>query len=161
MKRYFVISILVISLFFVWNCISFKGSYLLPSENKVESIHLCKKVDDSGDLIKPLDIRLEFTSKDDHVICLIRLKDIATKIDLRWKWYSPDKKLVRDTGNIIVSRGDRYLAAATAYDMFQLSPENIVEGQWTVVIFMNDKFIGKKLFQVFPLSSKLEIYHLI
>ncbi len=119
---------------FFWNCISFKIGSFLSSENQVESIHLCKKIDDSGDLLKPLDIQSEFTFKDDHVICLIRLKDIATKIDLRWKWYSPDKKLVRDTGNVIVSQGDRYLAAATAYDRLQLNPENIAEGKWTVVI---------------------------
>lgn len=155
MKKYLAISVLVISLIFFWSCISFKVGYLLPSENQVESIHLCKKIDDSGDLLKALDIKSEFTFKDDRVICFIRLKDIATKIDLRWKWYSPDKKLVRDTGNVIVSQGDRYLAAATAYDRFQLNPENIAEGQWTVVIFMNDKFIGKKLFQIFPSSPQL------
>lgn len=155
MKKYLAISVLVISLIFFWSCISFKVGYLLPSENQVESIHLCKKIDDSGDLLKPLDIQSEFTFKDDRVICFIRLKDIATRIDLRWKWYSPDKKLVRDTGNVIVSQGDRYLAAATAYDRFQLNPENIAEGQWIVVIFMNDKFIGKKLFQIFPSSSQL------
>lgn len=155
MKKYLAISVLVILLSFFWSCISFKVGYLLPSENQVESIHLCKKIDDSGDLLKPLDIQSEFTFKDDRVICFIRLKDIATRIDLRWKWYSPDKKLVRDTGNVIVSQGDRYLAAATAYDRFQLNPENIAEGQWIVVIFMNDKFIGKKLFQIFPSSSQL------
>jgi hypothetical protein len=155
MKKYLVISVLVISLSFFWNCISFKVGYLLPSENQVESIHLCKKIDESGDLLKPLDSQSEFTFKDNRVICFIRLKDIATRIDLRWKWYSPDKKLVRDTGNIIVSQGDRYLAAATAYDMFQLNPENIFEGEWTVVIFMNDKFIGKKLFQIFRSSPNL------
>jgi hypothetical protein len=155
MKKYLAISVLVILLSFFWNCISFKVGYLLPSENQVESIHLCKKIDDSGDLLKPLDIQSEFDSKDDRVICFIRLKDIATKIDLRWKWYSPDKKLVRDTGNVIVSQGDRYLAAATAYDRLQLNPENIAEGQWTVVIFMNDKFIGKKIFQIPPSSPQL------
>lgn len=154
MKRYFVVSILVISLISFWSCISFKSGSLFPSENQLESIHLCKKIDDSGDLLEPLDIQSEFSFKDDHVICFIRLKDIATKIRLRWKWYSPDRKLVRDTGNIIISQGDRYLAAATAYDRFRLSPENVAEGQWTVVIFMNDKFIGKKLFQV-PPSPKL------
>ena len=84
-----------------------------------------------------------------------RLKDIAAKIQLRWKWYSPDKKLVRDTGNIIVSHGERYIEAATAYDMFKLNPEDIVEGQWIVVIFMNDKFIGRKMFQVFPSSLQV------
>lgn len=150
MKRYFVIYILTTSLIFFWSCISFKSVSLFPSGNQVESIHLCKKIDDSGDLLKPLDIQSEFTFKDDRVICFIRLKDIATKIDLRWKWYSPDNKLVRDTENVIVSQGDRYLAAATACDRFQLNPENIAEGQWTVVIFMNDKFIGKKLFQISP-----------
>ncbi len=155
MKKYLAISVLVILLSFFWNCISFKSGSLFPSKNQVESIHLCKKIDDSGGLLKPLDIRSEFTFKDDRVICFIRLKDIATKIDLRWKWYSPDKKLVRDAGNVIVSQGDRYLAAATAYDRLQLNPENIAEGQWTVVIFMNDKFIGKKLFQIFPSSPQL------
>ena len=155
MKRYFVILISAISIIFSWSCISFKTGYLLPSENQVESIQLCKKIDDSGDLLKPLDIQSEFTSEDDRVICFIKLKEIATKIDLRWKWYSPDNKLVRDTGNIIVSQGDRYLEAATAYDMFQLNPENIAEGQWTVVIFINDKFIGKKLFQILSSSPQL------
>lgn len=155
MKKYLAISALVISLSFFWNCISFKVGYLFPSGNQVESIHLCKKMDDSSDLLKPLDIQSDFTFKDDRVICFIRLKDIGTKIDLRWKWYSPDKKLVRDTGNILVSQGDRYLAVATAYDRLQLNPENIAEGQWTVVIFMNDKFIGKKLFQIFPSSPQL------
>ncbi len=155
MKRYFVISVLVISLNFFWSCISFKSESLFPSENQVDSIHLCKKIDDSGGLLKPLDIQSEFTSKDDRVICFIRLREIATRIDLRWKWYSPDKKLVRDTGNVIVSQGERYLEAATAYDMFQLNPENISKGQWTVVIFMNNKFIGKKLFQFFPSFPQL------
>jgi len=155
MKRYFVIFVLVISLSSFWSCISFKIGSLLPSENQVEFIHLCKKIDDSGDLLKPLDIQSEFTSKDEHVICFIRIKNIATKIQLRWKWYSPDKKLVRDTGNIIVSQDERYIEAATAYDMFKLNPEEIVEGQWTVVIFMNDKFIGRKMFQVFPSSLQL------
>ncbi len=155
MKRYLVIFILVIPLIFFWNCISFKAGYIFPSDNQVESIYLCKKIDDSGDLLKPLDIQSEFTVKDDRVICFLRLKDIGTRIDLRWKWYSPDKKLIRDTGNIIVSQGDRYLAAATAYDRLQLNLENTPEGQWTVVIFMNDKFIGKKLFQVLPPSLQL------
>jgi len=35
------------------------------------------------------------------------------------------------------------------------TPENIAEGQWTVIIFMNDKFIGKKLFQISPPSPTL------
>jgi len=148
MKRYFAISALVISLIFFWSCISFKISSILPTENQVESIHLCKNIDDSGDLLKPLDIQYKFTSKDDNVICFIRLKDIATRIHLRWKWYSPDKKMGRDTGNVIVNNEEKYLEVVTAYDMFKLNSEDNIEGQWTVVVFMNNKFIGRKMFQV-------------
>jgi hypothetical protein len=152
MKRYLVITVLIISLTLFWNCISFKTGYLLSAENQVESIHLCNKIDDNGDLLKPLDIKSEFTLDDGSVICFIRLKDIATRIYLRWKWYSPDKKLARDTGNIIVNQRESHLEAATAYDMFQLSPEDILEGQWTVVVLMNDKFVGKKLLQIYPVN---------
>lgn len=148
MKRYFAISGLVISLIFFWSCISFKISSLLPTENQVESIHLCKNIDDSGDLLKPVDIQSEFTSKDDNIICLIRLIDIATKIQLRWKWYSPSEKLIRDTGYIIVNQEEKYLEVVTAYDMFKLNLGHNIEGQWTVVVFMNNKFIGRKMFQV-------------
>ena len=120
----------------------------MPTEDQVEFIYLCKRIDDSGDLLKPLDIQSKFTSKDDHVICFIRLKEIATKIQIRWKWYSPEKKMVRDTGNVVASNDEKYLEAVTAYDMFKINPEDKIGGQWTVVVFINDKFVGRKTFQV-------------
>jgi len=148
MKRYLPILFLVISLGSLWSCISFKINPLLPSESQVEYIHLCKRIDDRGDLLKPLDIKSEFTFEDENIICFIRLKEIATKIHIRWKWYSPDKKMIRDTGNVIVNNGEKYLEVVTAYDMFKLNPEDNIEGQWTVVVFINNKFIGRKMFQV-------------
>lgn len=146
MKNYIKFLILAIFLNHTWNCISFKKEYLPPPDNRTEAIHLCRGIDDSGELLKPLDIQSEFTSKDEHIICFIQLKDIATKLSLRWKWYSPDKELVRDTGKVIVNRIEKYLEAVTAYDRLKPSLEENAEGQWTVVVFMNDKFIGKKTF---------------
>ena len=146
MKRYFTILALVI--IFSWGCISLKISPILPPENLVESIQLCKKIDDSGDLLIPVDIQSEFTPKDDHIICFIRLIDIATKIQLRWKWYSPAEKLVRDTGDVIVNQEEKYLEVVTAYDMFKINPEHNIEGKWTVVVLMNNKFTAKKSFKL-------------
>lgn len=148
MKRHFWILILVISFTLIWSCISFKINPLYPPEAQIEYIHICKNIDDKGDLLKPLDITSEFTLEDENVICIIRLKEIATKIDLRWKWYSPDKNMVRDTENVTVNQDEKYLEVVTAYDMLKLDPEENTEEHWTVVVFINNKFVGKKTFQV-------------
>ena len=137
---------------FLGSCITFKSERLFPHDNHVECIHLCRGMEDSGDLLKPVDIQSDFTSKDDHINCFIKLKDVSIKIRLRWKWYSPDRKMVRDTGDVVVNRDEKPLEAVTAYDMLKLNPEDNSEGQWTVVVFLNDKFIGRKTFQVRPLK---------
>lgn len=158
MRRYFsflILLVLVVSLGSILSCISLKVKPLFPTENKVEYIHLCKGINDSSDLLKPVDIQSEFTLKDDKVICFIQLKDIAEKVQLRWKWYSPEKEMFRDTGNVIVNQDERYLEVVTAYDMLKLDPEDSIEGQWTVVFFINNKFIEKKTFRV-SLSKKLK-----
>ncbi len=148
MKRYFCILFLVISLSLFWSCISFKINPLYPPEAPIEYIHICKNIDDKGDLLEPLDIKSEFTPEDENVICIIRLKEVATKIDLRWKWYSPDESMVRDTEDVTVNQDEKYLEVVTAYDMLKLDPEENTEGQWTVVVFINNKFVGRKTFQV-------------
>lgn len=146
MKRHIPLLTLVILVSQTWSCVSFNVDYVPPPDNRIEGIHLCKGIDDSGELLKPLDIQSEFTSKDEHIICFIQLKDIATKLSLRWKWYSPDKKMARDTGKVVVNRVEKYLEAVTAYDRYKPSPEENIGGQWTVVVFMNDEFIGRKTF---------------
>jgi hypothetical protein len=138
----------VISLSLFWSCISFKINPLYPPEAQIEYINICKSIDDKGDLLEPLDITSEFTLEDENVICIIRLKEIATKIDLRWKWYSPNKNMVRDTENVTVNQDEKYLEVVTAYDMLKLDPEENTEEQWTVVVFINNKFVGRKTFQV-------------
>jgi len=148
MKRNIIIVILLMLSSFFGSCITFRSEHLFPNDNQVECIHLCKGMEDSGDLLKPVDIQSDFTSKDDHINCFIKLKDVSIKIRLRWKWYSPDRKMFRDTGDVIVNQDEEYLGVVTAYDMLQLNPGSKNEGQWTVVVFMNDKFIGSKTFQV-------------
>lgn len=148
MKRNIIIVILLMLSSFFGSCITFRPKHIFPNDNQVESIHLCKGMEESGDLLKPVDIQSDFTSKEDHINCFIKLKDVSIKIRLRWKWYSPDRKMFRDTGDVIVNQDEKYIEVVTAYDMLQLKPESKNEGQWTVVVFMNDKFIGRKTFQV-------------
>ncbi len=148
MKIYFLILISVLTLILLGSCISMKMKYLLPSENIIEGIYLCKKIDESAELLKPLEIQSEFTSEDDCVICFIWLNNIYEKIALRWKWYSPEGNMVKDTGNIIVNQERKFLEAVTAYDMFKIIHEDNIEGRWVVAIFIDDKFIGRKTFQL-------------
>lgn len=130
------------------SCLSFKVNTVFPSEIQVECIHLCKKIDDSGDLLEPLDIRSEFTPADEQIICFIKLKDITSRIRLRWKWYAADGKMARDTGDVVVNQRRKYLEAVTAYDMLKLDLENSIEGQWNVAFFINDRLIGRKTFRL-------------
>jgi len=146
MKKNIIIVILFVLNTFLGSCITFKPDPLVFPDNQVEFIHLCKGMDDSGELLEPVDIQSEFTSKDEHINCFIKLKDVSIKIHLRWKWYSPDDKMVRDTGDVIINQEEKYLGVVTAYDMLQLDTEDKNEGQWTVVVFMNDKFIESKTF---------------
>jgi len=148
MKRYSFILIPVLLLSLLGSCISIKMKHSLPSENFVERMDICKKIDESGELFEPLEVRNEFTSEDSHVICFVKLKDVASQIGLQWKWYSPEEKMVRDTGKVIVNQDEKFLEAVTAYDLFKITPENIFEGQWTVVILVDNKFIGRKTFQL-------------
>lgn len=148
MKRIIFAVTLCLALTFLWGCISFKKNPLFPAENTVESIQLCQGIDDSKDLSKPLNIKSEFTLEDEQVICFVQLKEVTSKIYLRWKWYSPDRKLIRDTGEVLVNQDGRYLEAVTAYDRLKLGSEGDIAGQWTVVFFLNSNFCYKKHFQM-------------
>lgn len=148
MKKYFLITVIFMMWGFMGSCVSFKPDPPLPTEPRIERIQLCKKIEDRGDLLNPLEIQSEFTSKDELVFCFIQLKDIPKKITLRWKWYSPKKVLVRDTGDVIVNEDEKYLEDVSAYDKFELFHKDNIEGQWTVVVFVNGKLIEKVVFQV-------------
>ena len=150
MKKYQILIGIYIAIVMgiMWGCLSFKVSRVYPAYNQLEGIYLCKEIDDSGDLIKALNVKSEFASGNNHIICLIRLKSVEKEIKLRWRWYSPEKKMVRDTDDIIVNKENIYLETVTAYDMLRFNFEGNVEGQWVIVIFINNKLVGKRFFSV-------------
>lgn len=136
-------------------CISFKIKPLFPPDNRVENFCLCAEIDDSGELLIPLDVKLEFSAENEDIICFIELKDIEKKIKLKWNWYSPDKKLYKETEEITVNEQEKYLEAVTAYDKIRPEHSEISNGRWAVVVFLDDVLAGRKIFQVKKPGGKL------
>lgn len=134
---------------FVSACLSFKIPPLSLPENYLESIELSKKIEIRGDLLSPVETSTVF-SPIDRVVCLIRLRNVLGKIQLRWKWYAPDRVLARDAGNIVINADEKYLDVVTASDPLKPSSLEKEEGDWTVCVFINDalacvqKFVVKK-----------------
>jgi hypothetical protein len=68
---------------------------------------------------------------------------------LRWKWYSPEEKLVRVSDELVLNPGSKYIETATAYDVLDLTRiKGKEEELWTVTFFINDDFVCKKIFPV-------------
>jgi len=137
-------------------CISFRIIPSFPLEGYVESMVLCSEVDESGELLVPMEIKSEYTSGDGSVFCFIELKNVSRRIQMRWKWYAPDKTLSRDSENVIVNREEQYLEELTAYDelLFNVQEQEKLLGLWTVVILINDKLIARREFSVQETEKK-------
>ncbi len=150
MKRYKVIIILMFFCLFVNSCISFKVQPPFLTKDWLEEMVVCRRINDSGELLEPLERITDFSVDDDSVICFVRLKEISEEVILRWRWYSSDGTEVRDTGEVAVNENGNYLEAVTAYDRFRLDPgdEKNLSGEWTVAVFLNSHFLGKQSFRI-------------
>jgi len=131
-------------------CISFRIIPSFPLEGYVETVVLCSEVDESGELLVPTEIKSEYSSGDESVYCFIELKNVSRRIQMRWKWYSPDRAMSRDSENVVINREEQYLETLTAYDEFLLDvrdKEKLV-GRWTVVILVDDKLVASREFLI-------------
>lgn len=136
--------------FYCGGCITFRIVPPYPVEGYIESVNLCKGINKSGELLAPLDIRAEFSADEDNIICFVILKNISRKIQLRWKWYAPNQSLSRDSENVVINKEESQLETLTAYDELKLNlrEEDIIVGQWTVVVLLDNQLIARRLFEV-------------
>jgi len=151
MKKKLLLVVCVGIVFHCVGCITFRIIPSYPVEGYVESVSLCRGIDEKeGELLTPLDIRAEFSANEDNIICFVALKNINRKIQLRWKWYAPDKALSRDSGNVVINKEESQLETLTAYDelMLNLREEDKIVGQWTVVVLLDNQLIARRLFEV-------------
>jgi len=159
-----------IVLCFVSNsCVTFKVPPLAPPDNIEAEITICQKIDANGELLRPLEKASEFGLETENIYCFIKLINVQKEIKLKWKWYSPDNILFRESEEAIVNQTENLLETVTAYDKIPLHFENEVFGEWVVIILLNDVLIARKSFiiksekQVFSFSetsAKSFSYHI-
>ncbi|MGD9344713.1 MAG: hypothetical protein PVH84_02545 [Candidatus Aminicenantes bacterium] len=129
-------------------CISFRIEPLPEPEQLVESFVLCKSVIPDGELLAPEETATNFNGSDPHVICFVGLTNVGRKMTLKWKWYSPDGKLYKETVEVPVNENDVYLEAVTAYDRLDIQQEESYKGRWLVVILVNGELAGRRTFTI-------------
>lgn len=157
---YLAAVLLVIGL--IGSCVSFKIQPPADPENQVDTIVLCKRVEQREGLIYPGISLEDFGPEAGPILCYIRLKNVSRTIRLKWRWYAPDGGLYRETKEVTVNRDLIYLEAVTAYDQIDPEPEEFYEGRWAVVVLVNGKLIGRRTFRLAgnspPICSSLEHY---
>jgi len=151
MKKIVLFVVCVEIVFLCGGCITFRIIPPYPVEGYIESLSLCKGINEKeGELLAPLDIREEFSTNEDNIICFVVVKNITRKIQLRWKWYAPNKSLSRDSENIVINKEENHLETLTAYDelMLNLRDKDKIVGQWTVVVLLDNQLIARRFFEV-------------
>ena len=138
------------------SCLSFKVKAPLPSDNRLETIELCRDVKDEKDSLVPSDPGVEFTARDRTICCFLKVLSDAEEIQLRWKWYSQDKRLWKDSGPITVKKEKGGLATIMAYDFIGLGDKDVPAGEWTVAVFVNEILVGRKKFRILQTSPSRE-----
>ncbi|MGB2906234.1 MAG: hypothetical protein WBB73_03985 [Candidatus Aminicenantaceae bacterium] len=131
-------------------CVSFKVEPLPDPARILQEVTLCREIDESQVLLEPGEAVAEFRAGKDPVICFLYLKDVAQEVVLKWKWYSPDKILFKESDEVVINQEETYLEAVTAYD--RIEPGALMEhqGQWSVSIFLNDVLLTRLSFKVIP-----------
>ena len=130
------------------SCVSFKIQPPPDPENQVDTVVLCKIIEEREGLLFPGASVVEFKPSDELVNCFVRLKNVSQTIRLKWKWYTPEGHLFKETKEVTVNRDAIYLEDITAYDQIELKPEELDEGRWTVVVMVNGQLIGRRTFQL-------------
>jgi hypothetical protein len=129
-------------------CVTFKIEPRPEPEQLIVTFVLCKRILPDGELLAPADIASEFTIEDPDVLCFVELKNVERPMTLKWKWYSPDGILFKETTDVPVNENEAYLEAVTAYDRLDILPEESFKGHWVVVILVNRELAGRRAFTI-------------
>jgi len=129
-------------------CVSFKVGSSTPGEHILEKIEFCPQVEESQEVLRSIEPKDEFGKDDGQICCLIKVRVVPKSLTLRWRWYSPEKKLWRDTGEVMVDSEDKSLEVVSAYDRISREKDEFARGGWTVAVFINGHLAGRRMFKV-------------
>lgn len=146
MIRKVIVIFCVASFFTVGGCVSLKIVPRPEPEQLVETLVLCKRVLSDGELLAPADITTDFAMDDSGVICFVELKNVSQAMTLKWKWYSPEESLFKETVDVLVNESHLYLKVVTAYDKLDMQQEGSFDGHWVVVVLINGELAGRRTF---------------
>lgn len=146
MKGLFQKLILLLSIVFTITCVSLKFDSPPEPFNQLELFFFCENVQIKGDVLEAAEEKNKFFTNTKNICSFVKITDIDRQIRLRWKWYSPDKKLFRDTQEVTANVNNKYIAVLTAFDELKVSHNPKYEGLWTVVIYFNGRLAASKTF---------------
>jgi len=130
------------------SCVSFKVGSSTPGEHILEKIEFCPSVEESPDVMRSVGPKDEFGQDDRQICCLIKVRVVSKSLTLRWRWYSPEKELWRDTGEVQVNTEGKSIDAVSAYDLISRDTDELAKGAWTVAVFINGHLAGRRAFKI-------------
>ncbi len=130
-------------------CVTFRPA-ARASGPEVETFITCRAVAAAGGLHVPESAGDTFGADIESVYALVKLSDVGLDTWLRWRWYSPDGRLARDSGRIAVATQGRLLEAVTAFDRLDLAADPAARpaGVWTVVLFVEETLAEQTVFTI-------------
>ena len=148
MRKKAVVVFCALSLLSSTGCVTFTIEPRPEPEQLIVTFVLCKRILPDGELLAPADITTDFTMEDPDVLCFVELKNVGKPMTLKWKWYSPDGTLIKETTDVPVNENEAYLEAVTAYDRLDMLSEESFKGYWVVVILVNGELAGRRTFTI-------------
>lgn len=139
--------IFFILIFLLVSCISLKIEIPDEPDGIVEYISNVKTIDRDSNFTKKIkNEKIFFT--DSRVYVVIKVLNVGKRTTIKWKWFNPEKELVKSSEPVAINEGDRYLEYFVAWDSLENEIFKGKKGKWTVVVTLDDSFLILKEFTV-------------
>jgi len=117
-------------------------------ERRLAGLEICAGIRRAGDVFEAVDPRPAFTIGTESLYAFVRIADIPGEVRLRWKWYAPDGRLIRDSGDVAANEQGQYLEVLTAFDRLDLEGPGTAPpaGTWQVVFLLDGSLAVRRTF---------------
>ena len=79
---------------------------------------------------------------------MIKVMDVEEKMEVTWRWYTPDGEPARVSPPAIVNEGVDYLEYFIVWDSIENCLFKDHKGSWTVTVHVNGKFFSGRKFMI-------------
>lgn len=135
-------------LLFFEACIRFTPAALEQPAAVLERAILCNRVDVQNGWAEPsAEQKIFVKGKDNHVFSFLEIRDLRDKHSLHWKWYDSSRRLSRAAEKITIGEKGKFFKKYIAWDQVSISEEKEI-GVWTVAIFLDDRLVASRVFEI-------------